>query len=258
MNRKTQCMICYELMKDPKILSCLHSLCSSCAEKLANSVGDVTCAFCMTVTSQQNVKQDRNLQELLEIRQQHDQDVMTQCAKREQHVLCQLQELRRGVSAFMDTVRSDKAKCEASVTSRIRMMTHRLINALMTACDQHQTRVKQHFEADVHTAQLRSLLYDINDLERKMLCPDSNMEARQTSLQTALVTTATMSTWLTNTMASFQPHARHSPGVFIPDEPVADISRLLLSPECCIKQHSANSYTVELLHPTGPPSFVSS
>ena len=64
---QTECGVCLAVIKQPQILSCLHTFCRVCVQGVMKNK-QITCPYCKAVTIEKDVKDDFKTKELLQIR----------------------------------------------------------------------------------------------------------------------------------------------------------------------------------------------
>ena len=64
LGEKLECAICLDQYKEPKVLSCLHSYCRGCLEKLVKRVGEKCTVKCPECCSETEVTKSVNYETL--------------------------------------------------------------------------------------------------------------------------------------------------------------------------------------------------
>ena len=158
----TDCSICLDIIKEPKALSCLHTFCNSCINKVARRNRVICCPYCKAVSAVKDLKDDFKIKELIQIRLNQNKKREFSAEQQAHEQLKNLEFLKQCYRDHLDYITAENHALEFERIEQLDTYKRKWADAFERECDIAKEQTHRCIENDDARDKVEQKISDID------------------------------------------------------------------------------------------------
>ena len=159
-DEQTTCSVCLDILKDPNILSCLHTFCHDCINNVMRK-NRIACPLCKTESTAKDMKNDFKIKKLIEIRLKQDHSRPTAKQQIEGH-LENLDFLKKRYKRRLEQITSANRAMEEERLGQLRAYKRKWIDAIEKECELAEINTRDSAQTDDTQKKVKKRITEID------------------------------------------------------------------------------------------------